>query len=111
MTTDLSVEDAKLVTLARGARGRVAATGGAAVRDETGRSYTGASVKLTSLSLSAAQVAIASAVTSGARGLECVVVIGEIGSEDLALTREVGGAGVPLLVVGNDGEVLETLVS
>ena len=35
--SDLSAEDAKLVTLARGARGRIGVTQGAAVRDEMGR--------------------------------------------------------------------------
>ena len=43
---DLDAEDAKLVTLAKGARGRVSASEGAAVRDETGRTYASASVGL-----------------------------------------------------------------
>ena len=54
MTTEpLSDEDAKLVTLARGARGRVGAARGAAVRDETGRTYSAADVSLPSLQVSA----------------------------------------------------------
>ena len=39
---ELDAEDAKLLTLARGARGRVGAAVGAALRDETGRTYSGA---------------------------------------------------------------------
>jgi hypothetical protein len=35
--TELDAEDAKLVTLARGAMGRAEATSGAAVRDADGR--------------------------------------------------------------------------
>ncbi len=46
MTDDLAPEDAKLVTLARGARGRAGVAAGAAVRDETGRTYSGADVTL-----------------------------------------------------------------
>jgi len=42
----LPAEDAKLVTLARGARGRAAAAEGAAVRDEDGRTYAAATVEL-----------------------------------------------------------------
>jgi hypothetical protein len=49
----LGAEDAKLVTLARGARARIAAADGAAVRDQDGRTYAAATVALPSLSLSA----------------------------------------------------------
>ena len=35
----MNAEDAKLLTLARAARGRVGAGCGAAVRDDTGRTY------------------------------------------------------------------------
>ena len=66
----LSADDAKLVTLARGARGRVGAATGAAVRDETGRTYSGADVDLPSLTVSAVGLAVAQAVAAGARGLE-----------------------------------------
>ena len=42
--SELDPEDAKLVTLARGAMGRAEAGSGAAVRDQDGRTYAGASV-------------------------------------------------------------------
>lgn len=68
-------EDAKLVTLARATRARTGAPQGAAVRDTDGRTYAAASVELASLRLSALQVAVAMAVSSGAPGLEAAVVL------------------------------------
>jgi hypothetical protein len=73
---DLDAEDAKLVTLARSARARTGAAQGAAVRDVDGRTYVAASIDLPSLRLSALQVAVAMAVSSGALGLEAAVVFG-----------------------------------
>src|SRR4051812_50075584 len=69
-------EDLKLVTLSRSARARTRAAEGACVRDRDGRTYAGASVALPSLRLSAVQVALAMAATSGSRGLEAGVGIG-----------------------------------
>ena len=74
---DLDPEDAKLVTLARSARARTRAAQGAAVRDSDGRTYVAATVSLPSLSMSALQVAVAMAVSSGAPGLEAAVVLGD----------------------------------
>lgn len=65
---ELDPEDAKIVTLARATRARVGAPEGAAVRDTTGRTYTAATVTLPSLRLSALQLAVAMAVSSGADG-------------------------------------------
>jgi hypothetical protein len=73
----LDPEDQKLVTLARSARARTGAVQGAAVRDGDGRTYVAATVDLPSLSLSALQVAVAMAVSSGAPGLEAAVVLGD----------------------------------
>jgi hypothetical protein len=73
----LDAEDAKLVTLARSARARTRAAQGAAVRDGDGRTYVASSVALPSLTLSALQVAVAMAVSSGAPGLEAAVVLGD----------------------------------
>lgn len=78
----LSDEDAKLVTLARGAMGRAEATEGAAVRDLDGRTYAGAPVGLAALSLTALQAAVAAAVSSGAEGLESVVLVGGSAVDD-----------------------------
>jgi hypothetical protein len=75
--TELDPEDAKLVTLARSARARTRSAQGAAVRDGDGRTYVASSVALPSLSLSALQVAVAMAVSSGAPGLEAAVVLGD----------------------------------
>jgi cytidine deaminase len=76
-------ENAKLVTLARSARARTGAAQGAAVRDTDGRTYAAAAVELTSLSLSALQVAVAMAVSSGAPGLEAAVVCADEAADPL----------------------------
>ncbi|MDQ2797196.1 MAG: cytidine deaminase [Actinomycetota bacterium] len=79
---ELDPEDAKLVTLARSARARTGSAQGAAVRDGDGRTYVAASVALPSLSLTALQVAVAMAVSSGAPGLEAAVVLGDDPSDE-----------------------------
>ena len=70
----LDDEDSKLLTLARGAMARSGGATGAAVRDTDGRTYAAGSVALTSLQLSALQVAVAMAVASGAEGFEAAVI-------------------------------------
>ena len=105
---DLSPEDAKLVTLARSARARTRAAQGAAARDLDGRTYAGASVELPSLRVSAVGVAVAMAVSSGARGLEAVVVLGDpasVDEQDLAVVRDFAGAGVPVLAADPRGDI------
>lgn len=97
-------EDQKLITLARAARARIGAPTGAAVRDETGRSYTGAEVALPSLRLTALELALATAVASGARGVEGAAVVGA-SSTDVAVVREVGGAGVTVWLADGAGTV------
>ncbi|MCU1605672.1 MAG: uncharacterized protein JWP46_2137 [Modestobacter sp.] len=83
---DLDPEDAKLVTLARSARGRTGAAEGAAVRDTDGRTYLAATVSLPSLQLSALQAAVAAAVSSGVTGLEAAAVVSAAGAvEDAGL--------------------------
>ena len=107
----LSADDAKLVTLARGARGRISAAEGAAVRDETGRTYASASVSLLSLHLSALQAAVAQAAASGARGIEAAVLAvdhGSVDAEGLAAVRDLGGVGVTVHVVDASGSVTGT---
>jgi cytidine deaminase len=76
-TDTLSAEDTKLVTLARSARARVGAAEGAAVRDQDGRTYAAATVTLPSLSVTALQLAVASAVASGAKLIEAAAVVTE----------------------------------
>jgi hypothetical protein len=95
--TDLTPEDAKLVTLARATRARTGAAEGAAIRDADGRTYAAASVALPSLALSALQVCVAMAVASGSQGLEAAVVLSdadEVAAGDLAVLSEFGGTGV-----------------
>ena len=80
--SQLDAEDAKLVTLARGARGRAGTVEGAAVRDTDGRTYTGATVALPSMQLTALQVAVAAAVSAAAAALEAAVIVGSGGPPD-----------------------------
>ncbi len=84
---DLTAEDDKLVILARGARGRVGAVEGAAVRDQDGRTYAAASVSLPSLAITALQLAVASAAAAGATRLEAAVVVTEASTLDGAGLR------------------------
>lgn len=74
-TKGLDPEDSKLITLARASRARNATAEGAAVRDETGRTYVAATVELPSLRLSAFQAAVAAAVSGEASALEAAVVV------------------------------------
>lgn len=109
---ELSAEDAKLVVLARGARGRVGAVEGAAVRDQDGRTYAAASVALPSLALTALQLAVASAVAAGATRLEAAVVVTEASTLDgagHAAVRDLT-ADAPVHVAAPDGTVLGTVV-
>ncbi len=107
-------EDVKLVTLARSTRARTGAAEGACVRDQDGRTYAGATVALPSLRLTAVQLAVAMAVTSGARGLEAVVVLGEsaaVHEVDLSVVRDLAGPGVPVHLASPDGTVVASVVS
>lgn len=109
--SDLSAEDRKLVTLARATRARVGAAEGAAVRDADGRTYAAATVDLPSLSLSAVQGCVAMAVASGAKGLEAAVVLTDadaLADADLAVLRDLGGAGVVVHRGDGRGTVAES---
>lgn len=108
-----SAEDAKLITLARSARARTGAAEGACVRDLDGRTYAGATVALRSLHLSAVGVAVAMAVTSGARGLEAAAVMTgtALVDDDLAVIRDIAGSGVPVLQCDLRGSVTATLTT
>ncbi|MFJ2156729.1 cytidine deaminase [Streptomyces sp. NPDC087856] len=108
----LDPEDRKIVTLARSARARNGVPEGAAVRDETGRTYVAGTVALDSLSLSALRTAVAMAVASGAKSLEAAAVVTEaesVPTEDLAAVRDLGGPETPVLLAGPDGTVRLTV--
>jgi hypothetical protein len=107
---DLDPEDAKLVTLARSARGRTGAPEGAAVRDTDGRTYLAASVALPSLALTALQAAVAAAVSSGVSGLEAAVVVSDADAVEeagLAAVRDLTPSA-PVFLAGPDGAVRAT---
>ncbi|MFB6703437.1 cytidine deaminase [Streptomyces sp. NPDC056333] len=105
-STDLGPEDRKIVTLARSARARNGVPEGAAVRDETGRTYVAGTVQLESLRLSALQTAVAMAVASGATSLEAAAIVSEAeapSDADRAAVRDLGGPSTPVLLAGPDG--------
>ena len=109
----LSAEDAKLVTLARGARARVGAVEGAAVRDQDGRTYAAATVVLPSLSVTALQLAVASAVAAGATKLEAAAVVTQAPTLDgagRAAVRDLA-ADAPIHVAGPAGALLGTVTA
>ncbi|MBO0812321.1 MAG: cytidine deaminase [Microlunatus sp.] len=99
-------EDLKIITLARSALARTQAVQGASVRDTDGRTYAGATVDLDHLKLSAVQLAVAMAVSSGAPGLEAVAVSGAAPSDDdLAVVGDLPGSGVVVWVTDPRGTV------
>ncbi|WP_431967968.1 cytidine deaminase [Actinacidiphila sp. bgisy160] len=114
MSDALHPEDRKIITLARSTRARNGVPEGAAVRDETGRTYVAGTVALQSLSLSALQTAVAMAVASGATSLEAAAVVSEadaVAEADRAAVRDLGGAGTPVLLAGPDGAVRATVTA
>jgi hypothetical protein len=103
----LQPEDAKLVTLARSARGRTGAPEGAAVRDTDGRTYVAATVALPSFGLSALQAAVAAAVSSGVDGLEAAAVVSgadAVEAAGLAAVHDLTPSA-PVFLAGPDGAV------
>jgi len=104
---DLSPEDQKLVTLARATMARTGAAEGAAVRDLDGRTYAAAAVALESLRLSALEVCVAMAISSGSRGLEAAVRLGDDGAPDLGALHDFAGDGVVVHVGDARGQIRE----
>ena len=100
-------EDRKILTLARAARARTAAAEGAAVRDTDGRTYAATSVQLAGLRLSAVQLAVAMAVSSGAVGLEAAALVGpeSLTETDRAVIADLGAAGVLVWLADGSGAV------
>ncbi|HEX6074006.1 MAG TPA: cytidine deaminase [Micromonosporaceae bacterium] len=110
---DLDPEDGKLITLARAARARIGALEGAAVRDGDGRTYAAASVTLPSLSLTALQLAVASAVAAGASTFEASAVVTEspqVDDASLAAVRDLT-QDIPVYLAAPDGSLLASVRS
>jgi hypothetical protein len=109
--TDLGPEDQKMITLARSARARLPAAEGAAVRDDTGRTYAAATVSLPSLQLSALRLAVAMAVSSGATGLEAAALVSDTErpeEPDLAAVWDLGPQAA-VFHAGSDGSLRAAL--
>ena len=107
----LGPEDLKIITLARSARARVGSAEGAAVRDETGRTYAAAAVTLPSLRLSALALAVAMAVSSGAAALEAAAFVSDgLGPAegDTAAVRDIGPDAL-IIHAGADGAVRQVI--
>jgi hypothetical protein len=110
---ELTAEDRKLITLARSSRARVGAVEGAAVRDQDGRTYAAAAVSLPSMSVTALQLAVASAVAAGATRLEAAAVVTEASTLDgagHAAVRDLA-ADAPIHVAAPDGSLLGTVTA
>lgn len=105
-------EDDKLATLARGARSRVQSKVGAALRDETGRTYASAEVSIGALKLSAVEMVVAQAVASGSTGAESVVISPLddylIDDSDIELVRAFSGNNVPVYLLSETGSPVDT---
>lgn len=108
--TDLTAEDAKLVTLARATKARTRATQGAAVRDLDGRTYAAAHIDLPSLRLGALEVCVAMAISSGATGLEAAVLLSDEvvdgDGPDLRALSDFAGSDVSVHVGDAKGTIL-----
>lgn len=99
----------KLITLARGARARTNASEGAALRDDMGRTYSAGTVKRGSLSMTAIELTVAFAVTSGAQGIEALVLCSELSvlsDRDKSAIQSLGTANVSVTVVSMSGDVV-----
>jgi len=110
--TSWNPEDDKLAILAKGAHSRVQAKIGAALRDETGRTYASAEVAIGTLKLSAVEMVIAQAVASGSTGVESIVLSSQteisFSDSELELVRAFAGTGVPVYVIDETGKPVDS---
>jgi hypothetical protein len=112
MDAELDPEDAKIITLARSARARAGAVSGAAVRDETGRTFAAVDVSLDSIAVAAVQLAVLMAASSGAGGIEAAAVVtgdDELMDGELDAAWDLGAAHV--LLAGPDGALVKTYLN
>ena len=108
----MDAEDQKLVTLARAALGRALVrsmpAAGAAVRDDMGRTYAAASVEVDGASVTALQLAVASAISSGARAFEAAAVVSDDTTPDEEGVTALNAFGPVLLIRATaDGSVVD----
>lgn len=78
------------------------------MRDLDGRTYAAATVDMESLKIDALPLAIAMAVSSGARGLEAGAVVTGSPKDwivDLSSVRDLAGNGIPVYVADPSGTV------
>jgi cytidine deaminase len=105
-------EDDKLAVLAKGARSRVQANVGAALRDETGRTYASAEVSIGSLTLSGVEMVVAQAAASGSAGVESVVISSNskisFTDSDIELVHTFAGKGIPLYMIDETGKPIDS---
>ena len=108
--SDLGDEDLKLVALAKQARARIQAKEGAAVRDDTGRSYSGATVELHSVTFTALQLAVAQAVAAGARDIEAAVIVTNGAKADAQPISDASSTPTPLHICSPKGDVVASTI-
>ena len=109
-----SPEDAKLITLARAARARTSAQHGAAVRDQDGRTYAASTVVLPSVRFDALDLAVAMAISSGAKAIEAAVLVADRHPEpivDGTAVRDFSGNGINVYIADPEGEVVRVGVT
>jgi len=109
----VDAEDNKLVVLAKATRARTGVDGAAAIRDLDGRTYAAAAVSLPSLQVSAIGAAVSMAISSGAQGLEAVLLNADspLTQADLIVVLEFAGQGVPVRRVDSSGVLVEDKLS
>ena len=103
----LTAEQQKLFALARAARARIQSPTGAAVVDETGRTYSGADVALPTLTMSSVEQAVAAAAAAGAGQLMGCVVVTAGEAPPLAVFGDLAGPGAEALVCRPDQSAVD----
>ncbi len=116
---ELDPEDAKIITLARSARARAGTSSGAAVRDETGRTYAAVDVSLDSIAVTALAARRADGgLLRRRQALEAAAVVtaaapaaegGELTDGELAAAWDLRASQV--LLAGPDGSLVKTYLN
>ncbi len=100
-------EDVKIIGLARSALARTGAAQAACLRDTDGRTYAGVRADLPHLQLSAVDVCVAMAVSSGAAGVEAIAIASasDVSETDLDVLGDLPGTNVVVWTVDPQGAV------